>query len=78
MLFILMGQRSVKMTCSVIKVLSIRRGGVLIECKFKHIPPLKFTFAPFAGKNNTNKKVVTSLLHGAEQKNMPHITLNKT
>ena len=51
---------------------------MLIECKFKYIPPLKFTFAPFVSKNNTNKKVVTSLLHGAEQKNMPHITLNKT
>ena len=44
MLFIFMGQRSLKMACSVIKVHSIRRGGGLIEHKFKHIPPSKCPF----------------------------------
>ena len=41
MLFIFIGQRSLKMTC-VIKVHSLRRGG-LIEHNFKHIPPSKIT-----------------------------------
>ena len=60
-LLIFMGQRSLKMTCSVIKVHLIRKGA-LVERKFKHIPPLD-TSTKLYGHHNHHVNKTSVILH---------------